>query len=299
MTWILLAVFAAVTQNIRFMLQKHLAGSGLSVSGATFSRYVWSAPAICVIVYFLFEAQQTPFPTFTPKFLLFVCLGGAFQILATLCVVSLFKQRNFTVGITFKKTETLQAAIFGVIILGDLLPLLGWLTILIGIVGVILLNDPPKTDDTAPTRKLSNATLLGVGSGMFFGLCGVCYRGAALSTGLDNFILTGLFSLACAILFQALVLALYMRVFEIGEITRVLRTWRITSLVGLTSMIGSGCLFMAFSLQNVAYVNAVGQIEVVFAAIGSYFVFKEKTSKREIFGISLIMLSILLLIAVV
>lgn len=301
MTWIALAVFAAVAQNIRFILQKHLAGSGLSVAGATFSRYVWSAPALVIIIPVLFWIQQEPLPEVSLRFLIFICLGGSFQILATFCVVALFKQRNFTVGITFKKTEVLQAAVFGILILGDSISPAGWLVILLGVVGVILLSDPPRdgVKSFSFARMFNRATALGIGSGIFFGICGVCYRGAALSTGVDNMVLTGLFSLACAVFFQAGILAAYMRTFEQGEISRVMGTWRITSLVGLTSMIGSGCLFMAFSVQNTAYVNAIGQIEVVFAAFASYFVFNERTKPREICGIALVVISIILLILIV
>lgn len=37
--------------------------------------------------------------------------GGLTQILATMCVVALFAERNFAVGITFKKTEVIQLSL--------------------------------------------------------------------------------------------------------------------------------------------------------------------------------------------
>jgi drug/metabolite transporter (DMT)-like permease len=55
---------------------------------------------------------------------------------------------------------------------------------------------------------------------------------------------------------------------------------------------------MAFTLQNAAYVRALGQIELVFTFIGSYFFFKEKHTKIEVIGITLIILSLLLLLKV-
>ncbi|MGB0966592.1 MAG: EamA family transporter, partial [Halocynthiibacter sp.] len=69
-------------------------------------------------------------------------------------------------------------------------------------------------------------------------------------------------------------------------------------LVGLTSMIGSFCWFAAFTLQNAAYVKAVGQIELLFSFLAGFFVFKEKTSPREFIAMGLITASILLLIVV-
>ncbi|MEL7175867.1 MAG: EamA family transporter, partial [Pseudomonadota bacterium] len=66
--------------------------------------------------------------------------------------------------------------------------------------------------------------------------------------------------------------------------------------VGLTSMIGSLGWFTAFTLQNAAYVKALGQVELVFAFLASQFFFGEKTDKREVLGVGLIVLSILVLI---
>jgi len=66
----------------------------------------------------------------------------------------------------------------------------------------------------------------------------------------------------------------------------------------LTSMAGSICWFMAFTLQNAAYVNAVGQIELLFSLIIGAFVFGERISKREWQGLSLLTASIVTLIIV-
>ena len=60
------------------------------------------------------------------------------------------------------------------------------------------------------------------------------------------------------------------------------RTWRRGAarrkavLIGLTSVGGSLGWFVAFTLQTAAYVNALGQIELIFSLIVSTLVFKEK-----------------------
>ena len=82
-----------------------------------------------------------------------------------------------------------------------------------------------------------------------------------------------------------------------GEIGRVLRAWRVTGLVGLASMVGSLGWFAAFALQTVAYVKALGQIELVFSFLATHFVFHEKTTPREGLAMALIVGSILLLVA--
>jgi drug/metabolite transporter (DMT)-like permease len=75
-----------------------------------------------------------------------------------------------------------------------------------------------------------------------------------------------------------------------------MREWRLASLVGLTGMLGSVGWFTAMTLQNAAYVRALGQIELVFTFVASYFYFKEKTNRIEAMGISLIVFGILVLL---
>ena len=83
---------------------------------------------------------------------------------------------------------------------------------------------------------------------------------------------------------------------EEGEIGRVLSAWRTAMWLGLTGMLGSIFWFTAFTLQNAAYVFAVGQIEVIFSLAASYLFFKEKMATRELVGIFFLSGSILGLI---
>uniref|UniRef100_UPI0035C83CFA EamA family transporter n=1 Tax=Yoonia sp. TaxID=2212373 RepID=UPI0035C83CFA len=83
---------------------------------------------------------------------------------------------------------------------------------------------------------------------------------------------------------------------ERGEVMRVLRAWRVAGLVGITSMIGSICWFTAFTLQNAAYVNAVGQIELLFSLMVGAFVFGERIGPREWQGLILLTISIVMLV---
>ena len=56
-------------------------------------------------------------------------------------------------------------------------------------------------------------------------------------------------------------------------------------------MVGSFCWFSAFTLQQAAYVNAVGQIELAFSILASMLIFSERISAREWIGIALILSS--------
>lgn len=292
--WIFFAIGAAFSQNLRFMLQKHLASTGLSAAGATFSRFVWSAPMVLVAVFVALQVTGQHMPTLGAGFFGYAMLGGVSQILATVAVVKLFKHRNFAVASTFSKTESLQAAVLGVLLLGDFIPILGWFALMVGVIGVLILSAHP----IAKGVSVFNAGAgLGLLAGFLFGVSGVSYRAATFNIGADSFVLRAFVTLGFVVCFQTLIMSLYLRYREPDEMLKVFKAWRITFLVGLFGMIGSMFWFLAFTLQNAAYVKTVGQIELVFAALASYFFFNERISWREVMGIGLITLSIFLLIA--
>ena len=83
---------------------------------------------------------------------------------------------------------------------------------------------------------------------------------------------------------------------EPGEITNVIKNWSVAGLVGLSGMVGSACWFTAMTLQNAAYVRALGQIELVFTFVASYLFFKEKSNLSEIAGIIALVIGILVLL---
>lgn len=293
MLWVGLTIAAAFVQNLRFMLQKHLSDTGLSPAGATYARYLWSAPFTLVGLLIVFRATGDPLPAPEFSFWAFIALGGVTQILATLCVIMLFARRNFAVGTTFKRTEAIQSAIIGVIILGEVLPAMGWAMLALGLVGVVLLSKNPID---ASEGLLNTGTALGLASGFFFGICGVSYRAASLSLGLESPFQGAVVSLTAAIWIQLVILSVYFVFFERAEVMRVIRAWRTTMLVSLTSLTGSYLMFTAFTIQKVAYVTAVQQVELIFAALGSRFFFKEAITMREIIGMAIVSGSIVLLL---
>jgi drug/metabolite transporter (DMT)-like permease len=56
----------------------------------------------------------------------------------------------------------------------------------------------------------------------------------------------------------------------------------------LLSVFGSACWFAAMTLQNAALVRALGQVELIFTVIVSWFGFRESPSTRELAGMALI-----------
>jgi drug/metabolite transporter (DMT)-like permease len=297
--WVFIAVAAAAFQTLRFMLQKKLSMGTLSTGGATFSRFLYSSPIILTLAIFYLVWRGEVLPEFTGLFWLYALSGGLTQVLATWCMVALFQQRNFAVGITFKKTEVLQTALVGVLVLGDTISIAGLIAISIGLIGVfVLAQRPNKIEGSWLSQLLNKGAGLGLLSGVFFAVSAVGYRGATLEIASDDVLLRSSVSLAVVTLCQTIGMGSWLAWREKGEIGRVISAYRTAIWIGVTGMAGSLCWFTAFTLQNAAYVFAVGQVEVIFSLLASVLFFNESIAKKELAGIALITLSILFLVGV-
>jgi len=296
--WIPVTLCAAFFQNLRFMLQRHLKTTRLTTAGATYSRFLFSLPFVVPGMLIYASSASASFPQINASFWPYILTGGVAQIMATACVVALFAERNFTVGIALKKSEVILTAVIGLIILGEVVTWGGVAAIIIGFIGVMLLSDPPKTATALPwsERLFNKASGYGLSAGLLFGVSAVGYRGATLQVVSDDPFLRAVVTLAVAITWQVLVMTLWLVWRDRAEIARVIASWKVSVWTGLTSLLGSLCWFIAFTLQNAAYVKALGQVELLFTFAGSYFIFKERSTGRELLGVVLIVASILCLV---
>lgn len=294
--WIPVTIAAAVFQTVRFMLQKSLSTVRLSAQGATFARFVYSAPLILGGLVTYFRASGRPLPALSVEFWTYAAIGGTTQILATICVVALFKQRNFAVGITFKKTEVIQTALVGLVVLGEGVSAAGLGAILLGLLAVLVLSGSPGSP-LSWWRQLGNrATALGLGSGVLFAFSAVFYRAATLELGGLEPALRAAVTLAVVVSMQTLGMGGWLLWRDRAELRAVWAARRIAVFVGLFSMGGSFCWFLAFTLQNAAYVKALGQVELILSLLASTLFFRETITRREVAGIALLGASIVALV---
>lgn len=292
--WILATLAAALVQTGRFALQKRLKQAGLTSAGATFARFVFAAPLALALAAGLNAAAGQGVPVPPARFWIAVVGGGLAQILATMATVALFSLRNFAAGIAFTKSETVLVAIFSGLVLGEAVSPVGFAAILVGVVGVLLLSLPAGRGRGHDLR----APALGLTAGALFGLSAIGYRAATQALPMGEALTRAAVTLAAVTSVQTLLMLPWLRLVQPGEITRVFSRWRITALVGLAGMLGSLGWFLAFALQNAAYVRALGQIELVFSALVSWLVFRERAGSRELAGIALLGVSIVLLVLV-
>ncbi len=131
---------------------------------------------------------------------------------------------------------------------------------------------------------------------MFFSISAVGYRGASLLVESDAPVLRAAVTLGLVTLAQAAMLAAWLWWRDRTGLVAVFTRWRTTALVGATSLAGSLGWFTAYTLQTAAYVNAVGQVELVLSMAISWLVLGERFSARELLAIGLVSVSVMGLI---
>ena len=145
--------------------------------------------------------------------------------------------------------------------------------------------------------KLVRQTLsLGLACGLFLGLSAVLFRGAALSLDDSSLLMRSSFTLVSATLVQTTILVVWLSCFQPTQLTKTLRLWPTCIGIGFTGFVASICWFTAFTMTHVAYVRALGQIELVFTFLASVFMFKEKVSKAEVMGVIILAAAIVMLV---
>ena len=295
--WIPITIAAAFFQNLRSALQKSISGK-LSTSGASYARFIYALPLALVYLWAVVRLGRYDVPEPNQTFLLYCALGGLSQILFTVVLLWMFTFRSFAVGTTFSKLEVILIAIIGAILLGDTVGPVAIVAIGMGAMGTVVLS-LKETRLTVPGLLGGigeKATLVGLLCAALLGASVVCFRGAALALNGPDFVVAAAYTLCVALAMQTVMMGCYFLVFDRQELRKVFRYWRTAAPVGLAGMAASVCWFTAFTLQNAAYVRALGQIELIFTFAASLFWFKEKITPSEWIGIGLIALAILLIL---
>ena len=296
-SWVAITIAAAFLQNVRSALQKHLKGR-LTTYGATYTRFIFAVPFMAVYIMLLAGPGHLTVPQLHLQFALATVIGASGQIMATFLLVHLFSYKNFAVGTTYSKTDTIQTAVFGIVVLGDQLHPLAAAGIVVCLIGVMLLSagQGPTTLRTLLASWTERAALLGILSGSFFGISIVGYRAASLSLQGSSYLMQAGITLLCATIYQSVTMGAWMFVKRPGEITRVVKNFRIGAIVGLSGMLASACWLTAATLQNAAYVRVVGQVELFFTFAASILFFHERPGALEVGGILLVAAGIVLLL---
>ena len=299
--WIAITVSAAFLQNIRSVLQKHLKGV-LSTTGATFVRFAFGLPFAFLYLFGYCALMDKALPALNSGFLFWVVVASLSQIVGQFLLVYLFSFRNFTVGTAYCRTEPAQAALFAFVVFSETIGVRGLSAIGISVLGVMLISVARTAFSwkSLLISSVSRTALIGLGSGAFMGIAAAGFRGASLSIGRDmaepDFILQASVTLAAAILFQTILMGLWISLREPEQWGRMRHAWKPSLATGFMGATASFGWFMAMTLQQAALVKALAQVEMLFTFASSVFIFREKINRLEILGCLLIVCGVLILV---
>jgi drug/metabolite transporter (DMT)-like permease len=287
--WALFTVIAAAAQTVRNATQRELTAK-LGTVGATHVRFLFGFPFALVFLAGVMLALGQQLPRLPAIYWPWVIGGALTQIAATALMLAAMNERSFVVVYAYIKTEPVQAALFGLVFLGDAVTPSTAAAILIATAGVVTMALKPGTSSDL------KATLLGLAAGAMFALSAVGYRGAILSLELPSFVMAATFTLAVGLLLQSAVLSLYLRLRSPEVLAAIVRAWRPSLFAGFMGALASQFWFLAFALATAANVRTLALVEVLFAQAISRFVFKQATTPREALGIVLIVIGVVLLL---
>lgn len=278
-------------QSLRTAGQKQLS-IRLSAIATTLVRFLFAIPFVWGYLWIISTHQPHTIPNITGTFLYPAVFASIAQILATGFMIMAFRYRNFAVATSLVKTEAVLTALVGVIAFDAVLSGFGWLSVVVGVIGVTILS---KADLGYRSIIRSPASIYGLSAGLFFAFATLWIRQASLSLN-TNLIFSAAFTLAFMVSLQTILLSIYLLIKEKHQFLQIFVNWKLGLFVGLTSMLGSVGWFTAASFQDAAYVKALGQVEFFFTLIITHRIFKEKVTAKEYFGMILIVASILVLL---
>jgi drug/metabolite transporter (DMT)-like permease len=293
--WIPISIWAAFAQTMRNAAQRHLTGE-LGTLGATLVRFLYGLPFAALWLYAVHAVGRLDLPSANWAFLGWICLGAVSQIGATALLLRVMAERNFTLGVAYSKSEIIQVAIFGFLFLGDPIAPATALAVVSATLGVLLLS--PADKERSLRALLSGWTarpaLLGLASGTGFAFSAVGYRGAALALEHTPFLMAAAYALVIAQILQTVLLGGWLLLRKTDVVIRVLRAWRASLFAGFMGAAASVGWFTAMAIEPIAHVRTLGLIELLFSYVVSRRVFREHFVRRELVGIALLTLGLVI-----
>lgn len=289
--WISTTLVAAAAQTARNVMQRKLVAE-IGTIGATQVRFLYGLPFSLVFLAIVLGVGRETMPTINLSFIGYVVAGAAAQIAATALMLLSMKDKSFSVTTAYTKTEPVQVALVGLVLLGDRLTFVMTCAILIATSGVMLMAIKKGEKLTAAGLR---PALFGIVSGGCFALAAVAFRGGILGLGTQSFVLRATTTLVWSLALQTLILLFYMLLFNRAALVGSLKAWRSSIFAGFMGSFASQLWFIGFSLTSAAHVRTLGLVEVIFAQIVTRKVLVEPVSMREWLGMSLILVGVTIL----
>lgn len=298
--WIALALLAGLLQVARNAASRAL-GRDVPHLLNTWARFTFNLPFTGVLL--LVVTGTHGWPILSPTFWAWTAACAFCQSAANLCLVAAFAAIPFARAVVLHKTEVALAPFVGVLLFAELPTLCGWLGVLLCALGTMALNVAGRPE--ARWRDLwrfDRGSLCALGSAV-----GVVFASFFLKRGCavfeqdnpalpDRTFLAAVHALVHAAWLQSVVLTFLLWRWRRADFALVRPHWRGMLRLGLAAAVCSLCWFQAYALALVAYVKALGQIEIVAAALWSRWVIGERGLRAQLPAIALVVLGILVVL---
>jgi drug/metabolite transporter (DMT)-like permease len=276
-------VAAAVSQTARNAMQRGLTAK-VGVAAASWVRFIFALPFALVFLPLVWLAEPGTLVVqrgFAP----WLAAGSLAQMAATATMLLAMRDRAFVTVVAYTKTEPIQVAAFSLVFLFEPLAPLRLAAVFLGTAAVMLLSWPRERMGAA--RDLRSAGW-GIAAGAGFAMAAVGYRGAILHVSGVSFLSAATFTLAATLAIQTLLSFGWLLAADRAALRELFRGWRASVPAGLAGAVASQFWFLAFALQPAPAVRTLGLVEVVFAQLVSWRLFRDRTGPREIVGLLLL-----------
>ncbi len=294
MLWIFTTLVAAAAQTARNAMQNSLTIS-LGTLGATQVRFLYGLPFAVAFLLGVVLISGEAVPVAQGRFIAFTAVGAVAQILGTVLLLAAMRDRSFSVATAFTKTEAVQVALFGLMILGDHLSAARGVAIVTATAGVFLIAVKPGEAWSADRLR---PALYGIASGGLYAIAAIGFRGGILSLESGAYFIRASTTLVWSLAIQSMLLGSWMMVFQRAALVGSFVLWRQSLFAGFMGAFASQFWFLGFSLTSAANVRTLGLVEVLFAQVVSRRVFAQVASARELAGMALVICGVGLLLVV-
>ena len=293
MLWIPITLAASAAQVLRNGAQASLTGK-IGTLGATQVRFVFGLPFAVLFLLAGLAITGERVPHVGVEALRWGALGAVAQISATALMLWVMHRRAFGVAYAYIKTEPVIVALLGVLLLGDRLPALGWVAVVVVTAGVLLASVKPGEF----ARLLSERGMIaaGIAAGGLFGLSAIAFRGAIAALPEGGFVIRSLTMLAITLAIQAGLLGLWLALRDRAACMGSLREWRQSIGAGFLGALASAFWFTGFALTAAANVRTLALVEMPMAALLSGRLTGRRMAAHELAGLALVMLGVGLLL---
>jgi drug/metabolite transporter (DMT)-like permease len=290
--WAVFTIAAAGAQTLRNAMQRELIGV-LGPVGATQVRFLFGLPFGVAFLVLVRLASGVEIPSLESVPILWTAFGAVAQIVGTALMLAAMRERSFVVAIAYIKTEAVQVAIFALIFLGERPTPSLIFAIALATAGVLMMS---WRNPAAGVVNSWKPAALGLFGASFFALAAIGFRAAVTGVATPSFVMAASLVLVLGLAMQTVALLAYLLVLDRAAMLAILRAWRSSLFAGFMGALASQFWYLAFALTSAARVRTLALVEVIFAQLVSFRMFREGMARNEWIGMVLIVVAVIVLI---